>query len=93
MRQYPNQRVFDAGACGRIALGERLAGTEELFGNNFNNLFFEDFVQLREKAVMLLENKRLRNSLGSELRPFVLQHHTIAHRVKRMLAVIRSAGT
>lgn len=92
MRHYPNQRVFDVGACGRVALGERLAGTRELFGNSFNNLFFDDFRQLREKAVMLLKNKTLRKTLGSELRTVVLQQHTIAHRVEKMLGVIQRAG-
>jgi len=39
-----------------------------------------------------LKNKTLRKTLGSELRTVVLQQHTIAHRVEKMLGVIQRAG-
>ncbi len=88
MRRYPNQRIFDIGACGRAVLGERLSGCDELFGGDFRDLFFDDFSQLHDRAVMLLENKKLRAGLGADLRTVVLRQHTVAHRLDRILDCI-----
>jgi len=88
MRLFPNQRIFDVGACGRIVLGETLPGLEELFGNEFNLLLFSDFNELYEKAQMLQNSKKHRQMLGDMLRERVLSGHTLSHRIDKVISVI-----
>ena len=88
---YPNQRIFDIGACGRIVLGDRLEGWGELFGNCFDDLVFDDFNNLRERAIELSGNQAKRKRLGCKLRSHILSQHTISHRIDRMLEYIKKA--
>ncbi len=81
MRLYPNQRIFDVGACGRIVVGDRLKGWNDLFGNAFDELIFNNFEDLYEKAELLAENPGKRKHLGRNLRKLVLEQHTIAKRI------------
>ncbi len=91
MRHYPNQRIFDAGACSRIVLGERLDGWHELFGNEFDDLTFKDFKELYEKALMLKNCARKRKKIGESLRDLILRKHTIADRIDSMFDVLGTA--
>jgi spore maturation protein CgeB len=88
MRHYPNQRIFDVGACGRAVLGERLDGWSELFCSEQAELFFDDFDQLREKAARLAADRCRRWQLGAALRSHILLHHTFAHRLDRIFKII-----
>lgn len=88
MRFYPNQRIFDVGACGRIVLGDKLKGWKDLFGSEFEDLIFHDFEELREKAGLLANNKNKRKHLGESLRRLILQRHTFSHRIDKMFEVI-----
>jgi len=91
MRYYPNQRIFDAGACARPVLSERLPGCRELFGDEVDDLFYRDNDELHEKAAVLLENWALRHELGQKLNNLVQARHTIAHRVETILSSIASS--
>ncbi len=88
MRHYPNQRIFDAGACGRVVLGEKLGGWEELFGTALNDIVFSGFGQMHSKARMLSGSRDLRNDLGKEIYKQVVSKHTIAHRLDRIMEVM-----
>lgn len=88
MRHYPNQRIFDVGACGRAVLGERLDGWSELFCSDQAELFFEDFDQLKQKAAWLAADRRRREQLGASLRGHILAHHTFAHRLERIFKIV-----
>ena len=88
MRLYPNQRIFDIGACGRIVLGEKLEGWETLFGNGFNDLTFSDFAEMRQRAELLSKNKGLRKTLGDDLISVVRARHTVSNRIDKMFKVL-----
>lgn len=88
MRHYPNQRIFDVGACNRIVLGERLSGWNELFGNGFEELLFDDFRDLREKALFLSRDKELRKEYGRALREIIVRKHGIGNRADRILEAV-----
>lgn len=89
MRLYPNQRIFDVGACGRIVLGDMLEGWKDLFGNEFDDLVFNDFNELRAKAAALAQQKQKRKMLGEMLRCLILKRHTISHRIDSMFDAIK----
>jgi hypothetical protein len=90
MRHYPNQRIFDAGLCGRVVIGERLSGTEELFGPGLNEVHFTDFEHMRDTAEWLIRDTRHRHRFGDYVRDVVLKKHTIDRRIDRILEHIGS---
>ncbi|MEI6126086.1 MAG: glycosyltransferase [Pseudomonadota bacterium] len=92
MRHYPNQRIFDAGACSRIVLGERLEGWESLFGSGFDDLLFSDFFELREKALTLMHSREKRALYGRELFRIIREKHTLSHRLDTMLNTLYNGG-
>ncbi len=87
---YPNQRVFDVGSCGRIVLGDKLKGWNELFGEEFCDLIFNDFEELYEKAAYFADNNEIRRHMGESLRNSIMERHTITHRIDKMFDVIYS---
>ncbi len=88
MYHYPNQRVFDAGACGSIVLGEHLSGWAELFGTKYDDLVFENLDELLDKAHNLLCSPHQRAQQGEQLKLDIIRQHTIAHRLEHMLKII-----
>lgn len=88
MRLYPNQRIFDVGACGRIVIGDRIEGWKDLFGSDFDDLIFNDFKDLRAKAIFFTNNQRAREYLGESLRHMILKRHTFSHRIDRIFEVV-----
>jgi len=88
MRAYPNQRVFDIGACSQVALGDKLEGFSELFDSSFDDLIFDSLRSLPAQAEWLMNNPSLRRQLGEKLRQVVLDKHTIAHRIDELLKKI-----
>ncbi|MBZ0263628.1 glycosyltransferase [bacterium] len=89
MRAYPNQRVFDIGASGRFVLNDYLEGWEELFGNELNDLVYKTTDELKSKITFYLNHPEKRHELSNLLRQEVLEHHTIRHRVDRILEVLK----
>lgn len=90
MKSYPNQRIFDIGACGRIALNDALDGWDELFPSELNELVYNDIYDLRLKIIQLQKDTVKRKRLSEKLFDAVLSRHTIGHRVSRMLEIIDS---
>jgi len=87
---YPNQRVFDVGSCGRVVIGEKLKGWNELFGDELSDLIFNDFDELYEKALFFADNPEQRRDMGESLRKAIIEKHTIKHRIDTMFDVIYS---
>jgi len=85
MRHFPNQRVFDAGACGRTVLGDRVTGWNELFKSDLDDLVFDDLNELKQKAFIFSQNRELRKAYGEMLKSEVLSNHTYAHRIDRVI--------
>ncbi len=92
MRHYPNQRIFDVGACQRIVVGDRVGGWHELFGSNLAELVFDSFDELHSKALFFIHNPDMRKQLGQSLYNLIIQRHTIGHRITAMLDYIRQKG-
>jgi len=85
MSYFPNQRVFDAGACAGVVLGDRVTGWNELFTSELDELIFDDFDELKQKAYMFSQSKNLRRRYGDRLRNEVLSKHTYAHRIDTVM--------
>ncbi|HEB84455.1 MAG TPA: glycosyltransferase family 1 protein, partial [Bacteroidetes bacterium] len=92
MRAYPNQRAFDVGASRGCLLNDRLEGWTELFGEAMEELVFDGAEQLHEAAERLLADPSARARQGEMLHGVVLARHTMAHRVERVLEVLRRAA-
>jgi len=90
MRHYPNQRIFDVGACGNLVLGERLSGWSDLFSLELDEIFFDDFDQLKSKAACLAANRDRRHHFGEMLRYEIVKRHTYAHRLDKIFESINN---
>ncbi|MEX0972453.1 MAG: glycosyltransferase [Solirubrobacterales bacterium] len=77
-----NSRVFDALACGTLALTNCESGARELFGDDFPVWNSAD--RLRDQIDALLADDELREALARRFRAEVLQRHTYAHRARRL---------
>ncbi|MDP8207224.1 MAG: glycosyltransferase [Candidatus Electryonea clarkiae] len=88
MRSYPNQRIFDAGACGRVVVGERLDGWSELFGDQFDELLFDNIETMIERIEWLLDSPQQRSQLGTQLQKTVKDKHLISHRIDTILSKV-----
>lgn len=87
-------RPFDAGACARVVLNDRLEALPDVFGDRLAGaIVFDDGGSLHELAGSLASNPARRRELGDALRETVLARHTIGHRVERMLATVRADET
>jgi spore maturation protein CgeB len=85
MRHFQNQRVFDVGACAGVVVGDRVSGWNELFTSELDELVFDDFDELKQKASMFAQSKDLRRVYGEKLRLEVLSKHTYAHRIDTVI--------
>ncbi len=88
MRTCPNQRIFDAGACGGVVVQERLDDMGELFGDDVDTLLFSGLQELKEKLAWLAGDGAARKHYGERLRELVLEKHTVRHRVRSILQII-----
>lgn len=89
MRSYPNQRVFDVGACGRCLLNDKLDGWQELFGDGLDDILFESMEELRDKVSEYCGSPGKRQQVGDQLQEIVSNQHTIRNRAERILKVIK----
>jgi spore maturation protein CgeB len=85
MRHYPNQRIFDVGACAGVVVGDRVTGWNELFTAELDELVFDNFNELKQKASRFAQSKDLRRAYGEKLRIEVLSKHTYAHRIDTVI--------
>ena len=88
MRTYPNQRIFDIGACGRMVIGDRLEGWHDLFGSAHDDVLFRNFGQLHDMAGCFANNPRKRHAIGAGLYAAISEHHTIEKRVDSLLETV-----
>jgi GT2 family glycosyltransferase/spore maturation protein CgeB len=82
-----NSRVFDALACGTLAITNCEAGVRELFGEEFPT--WRSPEDLRAKVDALLGDDEQQAELAKRFRAEVLRHHTYAHRARRLVEVLR----
>ncbi|MGO8906098.1 MAG: glycosyltransferase [Solirubrobacteraceae bacterium] len=83
---YISNRVYDALACGALVLSDEVPGLAERFGDAV--VVYRSGDELREWIDRLLADpaeRRRRSELG---RSIVLEGHTFAHRVDRLLALV-----
>ena len=85
MRHYPNQRIFDVGACAGVVVNDRVTGWNELFTSELDELVFDDFDELKQKASMFVQSKDLRREYGEKLKNEVISKHTYAHRIDTVI--------
>ncbi len=88
MRSYPNQRVFDAGACGSAVITDYLCGWQSLFGSGFKDLIFHSIDELYDRAAHLQSSPSVRNQLAEALKDEVILNHTIGHRINSIFEVM-----
>jgi spore maturation protein CgeB len=82
-----NGRVFDALACGRIALTNCEAGVRELFDDEYPT--WNSRETLRERLDELLADKERREELAERYRAIVLERHTYDHRADELVRILR----
>ncbi len=83
---YISNRIYDALACGALVLSDEVPGLTERFGEAV--VVYRSADELRESIDRLLADpaeRRRRSELG---RATVLDEHTFAHRVDRLLALV-----
>ncbi len=88
MRSHPNQRIFDAGACGGVVVMEHLEGAKELFPFNLESLLFSGRMEMLEKIEFLLKDSKARKEYGTMLHDHVCDNHTVKHRVQTILDIL-----
>jgi spore maturation protein CgeB len=83
---YISNRIYDALACGALVLSDEVPGMNERFGDAV--AVYRSAEELEELIDHLLSDpteRRRRAELG---RALVLEGHTFAHRVDRLLAIL-----
>jgi len=83
---YISNRIYDALACGAFVISDEVPGLSERFGDAVAQ--FGSAQELQELISRFLRDpaeRRRRGELGREL---VLEHHTFAHRVDELLALL-----
>jgi spore maturation protein CgeB len=85
-------RVFDVLACGGFVLAERSSALGELFEIGVEVECYATADELEAKVAHYLANPGAAHAIAQRGRAAVLQRHTIAARVARMLAVSGAGG-
>lgn len=83
-------RVFEALACGAFLLTDRQRDVLALFRDGEHLVTFADSADLKRKVAYYLEHPDERRRIAAAGRAEVLRHHTYAHRIQTMLAVLAS---
>ncbi len=89
-----NMRIFEAMAVGRMLLTNREAdrnGLLTLFTDGVELVTYTDEEDLLEKAAYYLAHDEERERIAAAGCAAVLQHHTYAHRIDRILEVVGPA--
>ncbi len=89
-----NMRIFEAMAVGRMLLTDRRAvrnGLLDLFEEGKELVTYTNEDDLLEKAAYYLAHDEERERIAAAGRAAVLQHHTYAHRIDRILEVVGPA--
>jgi len=84
-----NMRLFETMASGVPLLTNKIEnnGMEDLFGNDEKYfLTYSSDKEMKEKAVRLIANPDIRNTLSNNARQHILQYHTYRNRLNTILA-------
>ena len=85
-----NQRVFDCPAAGGFLLTDAQSEIEELFDPDSEVAVYHDFDEAREKLRYYRAQPQLRREIVQRARARILAHHTYAHRLERILEILRA---
>ncbi len=85
-------RILEVLACGGFLLSNRNTMLASLFRDGRDLVFYEDLADLERKARHYLAHPEEARRIGAEGRRTVLARHTLAHRARRILAVLREHG-
>jgi len=91
-RQMPsavNQRVFDVPLAGSFLVTDDQGDMRELFDLGPEAVTYASIEDLKEKAAFYLAREGERGRITRAARARILAAHTYAHRVKRMLELLR----
>jgi O-antigen biosynthesis protein len=84
---YISNRIYDALACGALVLSDDVPGLAERFGDAV--AVYRSPAELHDLIERLLADPAERRRRGEEGRAAVLAHHTFAHRIDELLAVVQ----
>lgn len=91
-RQMPsavNQRVFDVPLAGSFLLTDDQGAMREMFNVGSEAVTYASIEDLKEKAAFYIAHADNRERIMRAARKRILAAHTYAHRVKRMLDLLR----
>jgi spore maturation protein CgeB len=95
-RQMPtalNQRAFDVPLCGTVVLGDAQEDLERLFEPGRDCLAYRSPEEALELSRRLLRDRDAWRRLAEAGRETVMQRHLYRHRVKELLAVMKTNHT
>jgi len=81
-------KLFEYMAMGKAVIAPRVAAIEEVVRHGETGLLFEpgDLASLRATIELVLSDHKLRETLGSSAREYVLENHTWVKNAKRVIA-------
>ena len=91
-RQMPgavNQRVFDVPACGGFLITDHREQMENLFDLDTEAAVYRDPEEIPRLIEYFLRNPEHKDSISRHARKRILVEHTYAHRLTRLLEVMR----
>jgi len=81
-------------SCGCAVIGTDVSGIREIINNEENGILVpEDPVALRNAICELMQNKRLRNHLGSAARAHVLEYNSMDSALDKEYKIYRKLTT
>jgi glycosyltransferase involved in cell wall biosynthesis len=83
--------ILEAMSLGKAVLCGKIPGTSAIIDEGVDGFLFANANECRAKLEVLLEDKLLRNRLGSAARARIARHHEPAQEVERHLSVYRRA--
>lgn len=90
MPETVNQRVFDVPACGAFLLTDRQAELSALFEEDGEVVAFDSPAELADKAAYYARRPSVRRAIAARAKTRVLAEHTYAHRMARLVTLMRS---
>ena len=86
--------LLEAMSCGCAVIGTDVSGIREIINNEENGILVpEDPVALRNAICELMQNKRLRNHLGSAARAHVLEYNSMDSALDKEYKIYRKLTT
>ncbi|KAB2488079.1 CgeB family protein [Priestia endophytica] len=83
-----NNRTFDVASCGAFQLISHQPDLRYYFSEK-EMVSFESQEELIEKIHFYIKNEEKRKEIALNAREVVLKHHTFAHRIKEIIAIVQ----